>query len=81
MNTWSSLLSSYHHLVWLAFIGISSELSSFYTLSKLIMKPIPPVAPKTPAELKRMASIFVNSGPQVPGNDSSMDWSKDIPEV
>jgi len=76
-----TLLSSYHHLVWLALIGISSELSSFYTLSKLIMKPIPPVAPKTPAEIKRIAALLVNPGPQVPGDDSLMDWSADIPEV
>ena len=75
------LLSSYYHLVWLALIGISSELSSFYTLSKLIMKLIPPVAPKTPAEIKRIAALLMNPGPQVPGDDSLMDWSADIPEV
>jgi len=67
--------------VWLALIGISSELSSFYTLSKLIMKLIPPVAPKTPAEIKRIAALLMNPGPQVPGDDLSMDWSVDIPKV
>jgi len=45
------------------------------------MKPIPPVAPKTPAEIKRIAALLVNPGPQVPGDDSLMDWSTDIPEV
>jgi len=62
-------------------IEISSEISSFYTLSKLIIKPIPPVAPKTPAEIKRIAALLMNPGPHMPGNDSSMDWSADIPEV
>ena len=75
------LLSSYYHLVWLALIGISSKLSSFYTLSKLIMKLIPPVVPKTLAEIKRIVALLVNPGPQVPGDDLSMDWSMDIPEV
>jgi len=45
------------------------------------MKPIPPVAPKTPAEIKRIAALLVNPGPQVPGDNSSMDWSTDISEV
>ena len=45
------------------------------------MKPIPPVAPKTLAEIKRIAALLVNPGPQVPGDDLSMDWSMDIPEV
>jgi len=45
------------------------------------MKPIPPVVPKTPAEIKRIAALLMNPGPQVPGDDSSVDWSTDIPEV
>jgi len=45
------------------------------------MKPIPPVAPKTPAKIKRIAALLMNPGPQVPGDDSSMDWSMDIPKV
>ena len=45
------------------------------------MKPIPPVAPKTPAEIKRIAALLMNPGPQVPGDDLSMDWSVDIPKV
>jgi len=45
------------------------------------MKPIPPVTPKTPAGIKRIAALLVNPEPQVPGDDSSMDWSADIPEV
>ena len=76
-----TLLSSYYHLVWLALIGNSSELSSFYTLSKLIMKLKPPATMKTPAEIKLTQSFFVNPGSQVPRDESSMDWSKDIPEV
>jgi len=80
-SKYTSLLSSYHHLVWLALIGNSSELSSFYTLSKLIMKPTPPAKEKTAAEIKQIQSIFVNPGSQVPRDNSSMDWSEDIPEV
>jgi len=45
------------------------------------MKPIPPVAPKTPAEIKIIAALLMNPGPQVPRDDSLMDWSTDIPEV
>jgi len=67
--------------VWLALIGNSSELSSFYTLSKLIIKPTPSAAPKTPAELKIIQSFFTKPGSQVPRDESSMDWSEDTPEV
>jgi len=45
------------------------------------MKPTPPVAPKTLAELKIIQSFFMKPGSQVPRDESSMDWSKDIPEV
>ena len=58
----TSLLSSYHHLVWLALIGNISKLSSLSTLSKLIMKPNHPGATKILAELKRLESIFANPG-------------------
>ena len=75
------LLSFYHHLVWLALIGNSSELSSFSTLSKLIMKPKPTASMKTPAEIKQLASFFVKPRLQVPRNESLIDWSKDTPEV
>jgi len=75
------LLSSYHHLVWLALIGNSSELSSLSTLSKLIMKPLPTAGMKTPAEIKHLAKFFVKPGLQGHRDESSIDWSKDIPEV
>jgi len=67
--------------VWLALIGNSSELSSFSTLSKLIMKLKPIAGMKTPAEIKQLASFFMKPGLQVPKDESSMDWSKDTPEV
>ena len=67
--------------MWLALIGNSSKLSSFYTLSKLIMKPKPPAAPKTPAEIKAMQSLFMSPRSQESRDKSSMDWSKDIHEV
>jgi len=67
--------------VWLALIGNSSELSSFYTLSKLIIKPKPPAALKTLAEIKAMQSLFVSPRFQELRDESSMDWSEDIPEV
>ena len=75
------LLSSYHYFVWLVFIGNSSELLSFHTLSKLIMKPTPPAAAKTLAEFKIIQSFFMKSGSQVPRDESSIDWSTDTPEV
>ena len=75
------LLSFYHHLVWLALIGNSSELSSFSTLSKLIIKSKPTAGMKTPAEVKHLASFFMKPGLQVPRDESSIDWSKDTPEV
>ena len=40
-----------------------------------------PGATKTPAELKRLESFFVNPGSQVPRDKSLMDWSEEIPEV
>ena len=45
------------------------------------MKPKPPAAPKTPAEIKAMQSLFMSPRYQEPRNESSMDWSEDIPEV
>jgi len=36
--------------------------------------------PKTAAEVARLQSLFKSPGSQVPGDDSSMDWSADIPE-
>jgi len=45
------------------------------------MKLNSPAPPKTAAEIARLQSLFVNPGSQVPRDDSSMDWSKDIPEV
>jgi len=45
------------------------------------MKLISSVVPKTLVEIKRIAALLVNSGPQVPRDDSLMDWSTDIPEV
>jgi len=45
------------------------------------MKPTPPAAPKTPAEPKIIQSFFMKPGSQVPRDESSMNWSKDISEV
>jgi len=45
------------------------------------MKPKPPAALKTPAEIKAMQSLFMSPGSQEPRDELSMDWSKDIPEV
>ena len=45
------------------------------------MKPKPPAAPKTPAEIKAMQSLFRSPRSQEPRDESSMDWSEDIPEV
>ena len=45
------------------------------------MKPNYPALPKTTAEITRLQSLFVSPRSQVPGDDSLMDWSKDIPEV
>jgi len=67
--------------VWLALIGNSSELSSLSTLSKLIMKPLPTAGMKTPAEIKQLAKFFAKPGLQGHRDKSSMDWSKNIPEV
>ena len=77
----NTLLSSCHHLVWLALIGNSSELTFFYTPSKLIMSLKCPAGIKTPAEVKHLQSFFVQPGQQVSRDDSSMDWSEDIHEV
>ena len=54
-------------------IGNSSKLSSFSTLSKLIMKSKPTAGVKTPAEVKHLASFFVKPGLQVPRDELSMD--------
>ena len=45
------------------------------------MKPKPPAAPKTPAEIKAMQSLFMSPRSQEPRDESLMDWSEDIPEV
>ena len=45
------------------------------------MKLNPPAPPKTAAEITKLHSIFRNPGSQVLRDDSSMDWSVDIPEV
>jgi len=45
------------------------------------MKLNTPAPPKTAAETTKLQSFFRNPGSQVPRNDLSMDWSKDIPEV
>ena len=79
--TKSPLLSSYHHLVWLALIGNSSELTFLYTPSKLIMSSKCTAGIKTPANTKHLQSFFEQPGQQVPRDDSSMDWSEDIHEV
>jgi len=44
------------------------------------MKPNAP-APKTAAEIAKLQSFFMSPRSQVPRDDSSMDWSEDIPEV
>ena len=62
MSSIAPLLSSYYHLVWLALIGNSSELPSFYTLSKLIMLPKHTAGTKTPAEIRQMQSLFIQPG-------------------
>ena len=67
--------------MWLVLIGNSSELSSFSTLSKLIIKSKPTASMKTLAEIKHLASFFIKPGLQVPRDELSMDWSKDTPEV
>ena len=75
---WIPLLSSCHHLVWLALIGNSSELTFFYTPSKLIMSLKCTAGTKTPANTKHLQNFFIQPGQQVPRDDSSMDWSEDI---
>ena len=45
------------------------------------MKPIPTAGMKTPAEIKQLAKYFMKSRLQVPRDESSMDWRKDISEV
>jgi len=45
------------------------------------MKLNAPAPPKTAAEIAKLQSFFGNPGSQVPRDNSSMDWSKDIPEV
>ena len=36
---------------------------------------------KTPEEVKELEQFFINPSLQRPRDDSSMDWSSDIPEV
>ena len=72
---------SYHHLEWLALIGNYSKLTSFSTLSKLIMKSKHTSGVKTPAEVKEIESFFMKPRLQEPRDESSIDWSQDIPEV
>jgi len=76
-----SLLSFYHHLEWLALIGNNSDLTSFSTLSELIMKLKHTLSAKIPAEVKEIENFFMKPRLQEPGDESLMDWSKDIPEV
>ena len=45
------------------------------------MKPNAPAPPKTAAETTKLQSFFRNPRSKVPRDDSSMDWSEDIPEV
>ena len=77
----SLLLSFYYYLEWLALIGNNSDLTSFSTLSKLIMKSKHTLSAKTLVEVKEIESFFVKPRLQEPGDESLMDWSKDIPEV
>ena len=76
-----SLLSPYHHLVWLALIGNSSKLTFFYTPSKLIMSSKRTAGIKTPANTKHLQNFFKQPGQQVSRDNSSLDWSEDIHEV
>ena len=76
-----SLLSSYYHLEWLALIGNNSDLTSFSTLSELIMKSKHTLSTKMPVEVKEIESFFMKPKLQEPRDESSMDWSKDISEV
>ena len=75
------LLSSYHHLEWLALIGNNSDLTSFSTLSELIMKSKHTLSVKTLVEVKEIESFFMKPRLQESGDESLMDWNKDIPEV
>jgi len=68
-----SLLSSYYHLEWLALIGNNSDLTSFSTLSELIMKSKHILSAKTPAEVKELESFFVKPRLQESRDESSMD--------
>jgi len=45
------------------------------------MKPLPTAGMKTPAEIKQLAKFFMKPGLQGHRDESSMDWSEDIPEV
>jgi len=75
------LLSSYHHLEWLALIGNNSDLTSFSTLSELIMKLKHTLSVKMPAEVKEIESFFMKPKLQEPRDELLIDWSEDIPEV
>ena len=67
--------------MWLVLIGNSSELTFFYTPSKLIISLKHTAGTKTPANTKHLQNFFIQPGQQVPRDDSSMDWSEDIHEV
>jgi len=76
-----SLLSFYHHLEWLALIENNSDLTSFSTLSELIIKSKHTLSTEIPVEVKEIKSFFVKPRLQEPEDESSMDWSEDILEV
>ena len=59
----------------------NSDLTSFSTLSELIIKSKHTLSMKMLAEVKKIESFFMKPRLQEPGNELSMDWSKDIPEV
>jgi len=62
-------------------IGNDSELNSFYTSSKLTMRLKYAPAKKTAEEVKKIAEFFNNLSHSRPRDESSMDWSVDVPEV
>ena len=80
-NSFQLLLSFYHHLEWLVLIGNNSDLTSFSTLSELIIKSKHTLDAKTPAEVKEIESFFMKPRLQELRDESSMNWSEDIPEV
>ena len=58
-----------------------SDLTSFSTLSELIMKSNPPPSERMLEKLKYLASIFKSPSLQELRDKLLMDWSEDIPEV